>query len=219
MYRSRITAVFALLLLLASSGIGQQISRPFTEAKGLPDQIEVSHFEFSRSNYKYTVSRYGRGKRESGDTAAHSFDLRLDKHDYLARVIYHAEYQDDLLLIYEVTDGESGAGFITRLDGRTLKTKWKRMIPAFSVGQGLIEAKFAYVTAIGFVGKVDLDSGVFIWRHNNLYREADGAFNSFELPKISGNTVVFTESENYLKKKAAVIRVQKRNGRIIGRDV
>ena len=47
-------------------------------------------------------------------------------------------------------------GFIARLDGATLRMKWKRVIPRFNVGQGLLDGAFAYVTGIGFVGKVNL---------------------------------------------------------------
>ena len=81
----------------------------------------------------------GRGRRTDRFSRAVSFDLRIARGFRLDRAIYYAEYQGDLLLISEITDEESGAGFITRLDARTLRMKWKREIPAFNIGQGLIE--------------------------------------------------------------------------------
>jgi hypothetical protein len=86
----------------------------------------------------------------------------LDRNYRLDHNIYHAEYQGDLLLIGEITNEESGAGFIVGLDGRTLKTRWRRAIPVFNVGQGLVDGKYAYVTGLGFIGKVHLNSGSYV---------------------------------------------------------
>jgi hypothetical protein len=100
--------------------------------------------------------------------------------------------------------------------------KWKRSIPAFNVGQALIEEDHAYVTAVGFVGKVNLMSGTFAWKHDKLYTNGlrnddsygDSNFTSFELPKVEGDLVLFTEVEIY-KYPPTSVKVQKRTGRIV----
>jgi hypothetical protein len=79
----------------------------------------------------------------------------------------------------------------------------------------LIDGSYAYVTGIGFIGKVRLESGAYIWRHKDLYHQSNDAFNSFELPEINGNTVVFREQPDYLRKKLAVIRVERRSGKTL----
>jgi hypothetical protein len=219
MARKRITIVLTLVLSLTSSGNGQQHSYPFSSANSLPDKIDPSYFDFSTSNYSYSISNSGRGVRKGGgEPLARSFRLSLDRGDHLTRVIYHAEYQGDLLLICEVTDDLYGAGFIVRLDGRTLRIKWKRTISGFNVGQGLVDGKYAYVTAVGFIGKVDLNSGVYVWRHRDLYERSKQAFTSFELPEVQGALVIFRESPDYLRKKIAVIKVDRTSGRIVSLD-
>jgi hypothetical protein len=209
------------LLLLTSSNIGQQrinlppeaqSLRTFTEVKGQPEYLPSS-FEFSPSGYKYRISSSGRGRRTGSGIIPRSFNLRLDKGDSLERSIYHAGYQGDILLLCEVSDGDGGAGFITRLDGQTLRMKWKRWIPAFNTGQGLIENYFAYVTAHGFVGKVNLKSGAFVWKHDNLFRDGD-TFNVFEPPRIEGEAVLFKENTIY-NPPAKTIKVHKQSGKII----
>ncbi|MEJ7575955.1 MAG: hypothetical protein WKF74_03000 [Pyrinomonadaceae bacterium] len=213
--------ILLILLLLTSSGVGQQRTnlssvaqsfRTFTEVKGQPEYLPSS-FEFSTSDYKYRISSRGRGRRTGSGITPRSFNLRLDKGDSLERAIYHAEYQGDVLLLCEVSDGDGGAGFITRLDGRTLRMKWKRWIPAFNIGQGLVEDNFAYVTAHGFVGKVNLKSGAFVWKHDNLFRDGD-TFNVFELPRIEGEAALFKENTIY-NPPAKTIKVHKRSGKII----
>lgn len=219
MNKSKATIGVALLLLM-SSVLGQQRTsspsklkdlRTFTEVKGQPE-YQPSSFKYSTSIYKYGISSSGRGRRTGGRITARYFSLRLDKGDSLQRAIYHAEYEGDVLLVCEVSDGEGGAGFIIKLDGQTLRMKWKRWIPAFNIGQGLIEGDHAYLTAIGFVAKVNLKSGAFAWKHGNLYRNDD--FNSFELPRVEGDTVLFKEVVNY-DEPAKTVKVQKRSGKIV----
>ena len=198
--------------------------RSFTRAKGEPVMgFDVPpHHEFSALGYKFTISSNGRGRGERAGSPVRRLNLRLHKNDKLDATVYYAEYEGDLLLTCVFTDGLYGAGFITRLDGRTLAMKWKRSIPAFNVGRSLIEDDHAYVTAIGFVGKVNLMSGVFAWKHDKLYTNGlskdgsygDSNFNSFELPKVEGDSVVFTEVEIY-KHPPTSVKVQKRTGRIV----
>ena len=219
-----VAVVFA-LLLAASSGFSRQQSEPavrsFTEVKGT---TEASDFQFSSSGYKYMISSSGLGRREGQSHPLTSFNLRLHKDDYLTRVLHHAEYKGDLLLICEYSDFEYGAGFITRLDGQTLRTKWKRSIPAFNIGPGSIDGRFAYVSALGFVGKVYLETGAYAWKHSNLYRTSrakgsaysDADFNSFELPNVEGNFVLFKEVETYANVLSPkTLKVDKRTGKIV----
>ena len=217
---NRITNAIILVLLLTGSANSQQSSFPFSPATSVPDNGDPTHFEISTANYSYSISSSGRGVRKgSGEPKARSFRLRLDRGDRFTGVIYHAEYQGDVLLICEATNDLDGVGFIFRLDGRTLRTKWKRTIPAFNVGQGLIDDKYAYVTGIGFIGKINLNSGVYVWRHRDLYRRNNQAFNSFELPELQGPLVVFSERPDYLRKKVAVIKVERASGRIVSLEV
>lgn len=216
--KKTIVAIAFLLLIITGFGPQNAFSQSaaqsvatFTEVKGQPE-FEASNFEFSASGYKYKISGRGRGERTGDGTAVRRFNLRIRRGDFMDGSIYHAEYKDDLLLIYEVSNGESGGGFITRLDGKTLRIKWKARIPAFNTGPGLIEGNYAYVTAIGFIAKVNLQSGIFVWKHDNLYR--DDYFNSFVLPAVEGDTVLFRELTVY-SRPVKTVKVQKRTGKII----
>lgn len=215
MLKSKIPKLFILVLLLASYGYGQQGTKPFSTANSRLDQGEPASFEFSTDKYSYSIGRDGKGQRQSNRESPRSFSLRLDRNDHLSGALYYLEYEGDLLLIGEVSDEDYGAGFITRLDVRTLKMKWKRLISAFNVGQGLLDGSYAYVTGIGFVGKVSLENGSFAWRHKNLYKQNNSAFNSFEVPEVNGSEVIFRESSHYLREKKAEIRVERKKGKIL----
>jgi hypothetical protein len=203
-------------LLLAWSVSAQQKPEAFSEARSIPDLIEPKTFEFSLEDHNYRISDFGYGTRsDKNGRRTHSFKLQLERHFRLTRTLYYKSYQGDLLLIGEESNVESGSGFISRLSGTTFKTKWRQTINAFNIGQALLDGSSAYVTGVGFVGKVNLKAGAYIWRHSNLYQRGNGAFTSFELPVVQGNVVIFSESVDYLRKKKAVIRVDRSSGKII----
>jgi hypothetical protein len=206
--------VFILILLSASPSIAQQSPQAFSPAKSFPEPPDTASFEFSSGGFQYKIAGNGKGHRSRNGKRL-SLGLRVAPNDYLTHELYYAEYEGDLLLIAEVSNGDYGMGFIARLDGSTLRMKWKRVIPGFNVGQGLLDGAFAYVTGIGFVGKVNLRSGAYACRHTDLYGQASSAFNIFALPEVEGNVVIFREAKHYLRKKTAVIRVQRHTGKII----
>jgi hypothetical protein len=118
------TIIILVTLFLAAPVFGQQT--PFNEVKGQPE-FEPASFEFSALGERFKLLANGRGQTIGG--AVRRFNLRISRGDRLDRVLYQAEYKGDLLLICEYGDVESGAGFISRLDGRNLRLNWKRSIP------------------------------------------------------------------------------------------
>ena len=214
MNAKRILILLTLMLFVMISARGQQTAYPFSKAKTLPEKsYDPTQFEFSNVNDNYTILSSGRGHRKRNGEAR-SFNLRLPRYNRLMRDVYYTVYERDLLLIVELGDECCGYGFIVRLDGQTLKIKWKRSIHGFNVGQGLMDGKYAYVTGIGFVGKVDLKSGRYAWKHPDLYQRESSAFNSFELPEVQGELVVFKELPHYSRKKQAVVKVDRTTGKI-----
>ena len=226
MHRNKIAAsLLPLLLLCASASLGQTGNAPssapqngiaFAEARGRGASLSPV-FTFSTPGYSYRILSSGKGRRTGGNSPPRSFNLQVETGFRLEWAINFAEYKGDLLLICGYTNELDAAGFITRLDGRTLRIKWKAEIPAFNVGRGLIEDGYVYITAIGFVGKVTLRSGAYVWRHDNLYQtgeDTDDAFNSFELPEIKEDTVLFRE-KSYHRKIVATVEINKLDGRVI----
>src|SRR5256885_1043588 len=206
MIKEKLSIILALILLVVSTSIGHPCINNFhpqpnyeiKDTKHLEKATEIGtdptspiRFEFSLNGYQYVVTKNGMGKRIKGTSDVHSFRLRLDR-GYEVVHIFYAGHESDLLLVCEISDGETGAGFITSLDQQTLRAKWWRWIPSFNVGQGLIEEDYAYLIASGFIAKLDLNRGVYVWQHNKLY--LGGTFPDFELPELSGDTVLFKET-------------------------
>jgi hypothetical protein len=86
-------------------------------------------------------------------------------------------------------------------------------IPGFNIGDVTIENNYAYITAIGFVSKLDLRSGKYIWKHTDLYQK-NAAFGFFDRPKIQGGKVIFRGVSRDGKAPRNIV-VDKISGKII----
>jgi hypothetical protein len=182
---------------------------------------EETKYSVNTNNGKYEIFSDGTGKYVDKNGKLRLFQIKLDPSEKLSKVIY-AIHDRDMIILAEQGDDESLGGLIFRLDTQTLKIKWKRDFPAFNIGIGVIESGFAYITGIGFVAKVNLQSGTYAWQHKNLYEafnsqtNSGGNFNSFQVPEIIGNEIVFTESDDLSTgKRLKKIRVNKTTGNII----
>ena len=216
---------FKILIFLAITVFGlnefsQAQTKVFSEAKGKPFVGRVYDFEkwnFLIGKQKYEIKNNGQGKRLVGNNRIKRFHFLLEKNEIIEHRIYFARYKNDLIVICETSIFDSGAGFITRLDGKTLKAKWRKDIPAFNVAKGLIEGNSAYLGGIGFAAKINLENGKYLWKHEDFYRKyrEDGAFNVFEVPKIKGNVITYTENQNDYNRPPNIIKFNKNSGKVI----
>lgn len=76
-----------------------------------------------------------------------------------------------LVLIYEIDNHTDGSSAIEAVNPKTLKYKWGHNIGGFNLGTPLLKGKHVYVNSIGFVGKLDMEKGEFVWKHDNLYEK------------------------------------------------
>lgn len=170
-------------------------------------------FEFEVNGFTYHIKQNGNGWRKKRERVR-GFNLRLEQGG-LERV-YFNDYGGRLLLVCEVGDSESGVGFVTLLEQPSMRARWKQSFDSLNVGEPLREGRHLYVTGVGFVGKLDLDTGEFDWIHEDLYDKREGApknFNSFEAPELDGDTVLFRERPVYNPRKTLVI--DKKSGKIL----
>jgi hypothetical protein len=119
--------------------------------------------------------------------AGPSPETRIDVERLWCRLV-----QRDVLLVYEarlVDDkGDFVRGVVARLD-ESGKPKWVQVL-AGNVGEPYAVGGSLYVSGLGFVGKLDMQTGAYLWKHAELYR-SPGMFNSFEAPRFEGHQVVF----------------------------
>lgn len=210
--------ILSLTTLVAISSVVAlaQKPEPFSEAEAIAadGNTYADKWKFMAGDHQYEFDANRRGKRVLADGVTAAITLPAEKNDLLERTIYFRTIGDDLIVLYEVNSGGAGTGFIIRLDGKTLKPEWRLQLPGFNIARALSEQNFAYVGAIGFAAKIDLNKGVYLWKDDDLYTryKDEGAFNIFELPQIEGDEVVYTEKSIY-GKESNVIRFNKNTGK------
>ena len=146
---------------------------------------------FTLLDYRYTVFSDGRALRYRPEGVVDSFRVPLPD-SVVIEDIQYGHFECDPILQVEYTDVVSAGAHVVRFDRRELSVQWSARPFGFTSTSPVFENGFLYLAAIGTVGKLDLESGRYAWRHDNLYERSTGAFNSFASPRISGDTVIFT---------------------------
>jgi hypothetical protein len=190
-------------------------SKVFQEARAVnPDAApEARAFEFGMNGFAYHVSANGNGRRTKGKRVR-GFNLRLDSGESVTRALY-SEYEGDLLLLLHTNIGGAGVGFVTRLEQPSMRGLWRHRIPAPDVGHPLRDGVYLYVTGRGFVGRLDLRSGMFWQSDDRDYADRDRVktLGAFEVPELDGDAVLFRERPVYNPRRTLV--VDRKSGRVI----
>ncbi|MEK7724539.1 MAG: hypothetical protein AAB336_09345 [Acidobacteriota bacterium] len=210
--------LFLLFILLAGFCLNSfaQVAE-FSQSKvtEISEAESFARWDFEISSTRYEVLSSGRAKKISAKNTVTKFNLPLGKNETVYSNVFFAQHKTDLILLYEANMGGEGLGYIAAFDSSSMNLKWKAVINGFNVGKGLLENQFAYLTAIGFVAKINLLTGKYVWKHDNLYRRfnENGAFNIFETPELEKSNVIFTEKthDNIVN----IIVANKTSGRII----
>lgn len=75
---------------------------------------------------------------------------------------------DLLLIFYEIGDTEGARSIAEAYSIPDFKRKWKTDLSGFTL-HVVRKGNFALISTVGFAAKLDLRSGKFSWRHNDLY--------------------------------------------------
>jgi hypothetical protein len=127
----------------------------FEAARKIGAAGETSFFVFSTSLGNYTLRHDGlcevsvKGKRRQ-------FSLKVR-----GRVerVYFYEYEGDLVLLYEGTDG---TGYLTRINQQTKKTRWFTPAKGHSIKPAMVEGDTVYFGAVDERARVDLKTGAYV---------------------------------------------------------
>jgi hypothetical protein len=138
--------------------------------------------------------------------------IRIDfPPEFFLEKVRVASIGNDILVLADISNYETPNGVLARFDS-TLTSKWQHRIPAFNLADPVIRREDAYLSGIGYVEKLDLNTGASSWRHDNLYDRSSDAFNAFRPATFSGDTIIFQDAGT-----ARTIRVLDASGAIVSR--
>jgi hypothetical protein len=199
------------LLLLVSSVFGQTridnvtaTQVPFVNVERIGEANARSFYVFSTSSRSYTIRHDGHGEGSSLTTRRKNYDLRMNGALRIER-LYFAEYDGDLVLEYEVTDGRGDWAYVLRMDQTMMRFKWVAPISAEALGPGLIEGRDLYISAVNVLAKIDMQTGAIGWQQSDFEHVS-----MFGLPTIKADSVLFEDDFDPRRR----IEIEKQTGQI-----
>ena len=212
--------ILAVVLFGCNSNIkkakNNSIDSHLIEQKDISNQIEqivvsrektfsVNKFEFKnpkkpiedtlilKTDYtSFMISPSGLFKINDKDSVQLKTDLIIER-------AYLYETGKDYNVFFTDTDHEGATSWIQKIRKKTLESVYVKHIQGFNLGFPIIYKEFVFVSAIGFIGKINLQTGSYEWRHLNLYDNEKYSFNSFDTIIINKPNIEYI-SKNYRNK-------------------
>jgi len=198
---------------LPQTSINQSSRTPstaFTKIERIGEANARAFFVFSTERgSSYTIRHDGHAEVTAAKVLRRSFDLKIGLAGRLDRV-YFAEYEGDVLLLYETTNGRDRRAFLERMDQKSLKPRWITAIDGFNLGPGLVDGNEAYLVASNLLASVELQTGNYLWQ-TPTEAEAAWAGEQFLPPRITNDQIVFQVDAE----KGRTVEVEKATGKIL----
>ena len=232
----------ALVACVASArGVQTEARGEFRKAAGTPAEAPAA-FEFESGGFSYHVAANGNGRRVKGDKTRR-YNLHLNSGESIRR-LYFAEYGDDLLLLCDVDGGEAGPSvYITRLEQPSMRALWRQSAPTDGV-EVLRHGGALYLGGAGFVARLELGNGAYVWQHRDRREAEEGGDRDTEdrdsdrarddresvrrreaealIPpgryapaEVTGDTVVFRAARASAEQGAKTVRVNRKTGKVV----
>ena len=162
----------------------------------------------------FMISPLGRFKINSNDSIQLKTDFQVDSANlYIVDRAYLYETNEYNYVFFTDTEGDGATSWIQKIKKNPIESEYLKQIYGFNLGVPIIYKEFVYVSAIGFVGKINLQTGTYEWKHNNLYDGKKYSFNSFDTVLVNESVVEFI-SENYQTQKIDKVIVDNKTGEI-----
>jgi hypothetical protein len=214
----QIFIILAVTTLL--TGCGRKIKPSFTkEDETIVYPTQVSNNRNSSAGIPDTLTFFMNGVdfRICPSGLFYIGELKSDSINLTAEMgIFKAFYllkNSTLYLFCEESDSDNGFTEVFSLDMNNKTLNWKVSLNGFNMGKPVLKGYYAYMTTIGIVAKLDLKTGKFLYKYEDLYKRGESSFNSFDSIIFNNNQTVFL-SKNYLTHSIDYVTVDELKNRI-----
>lgn len=152
------------------------------------------------------------------DTVGNSTSFITDlKAEYLIdRVYFQPTGNNQYFIAWQETDHTGVSSYFGLFERGKEKALWLQQEKTPMPGQPVIDSNFVYVSSLGMVAKLGLQSGETIWKYDSLFDQMKLSFKEFERPLIYTSTVCFYDKP--IKGKKAVrdsIWINDKSGKLV----
>jgi outer membrane protein assembly factor BamB len=122
--------------------------------------------------------------------------------------------EDDIVIIYSFSTSNNDSGSSAKRISLKNNTEiWEKSIYGFNPEPPVLVNGFIYLSTIGFIGKLNIKTGEFIWEFDDFFK--NGNFISFNEPLFyKDSSVLFTE-KSPVNATACSILIDNKNSRIL----
>ena len=149
--------VLVCVLILAGSVSGAGVDDGgFEQARAVPNASQAMFFRFTTSFGNYTIGNNGVG--ELGFNGKRRLFYLHTKVRLVGRLrhMYFREYERDLLLLYQVTNGSV---YLARMNQESKQVRWFTLVEGTGIGPCFVKGAEAHCGENEEVKKIDLKTG------------------------------------------------------------
>ncbi len=152
----KVVVLICLLMLAGPVGRAGVEDGAFEQAREIPDASKPTFFQFTTSFGNYTIGNNGVG--ELGFNGKRRLFYLHTKIRLVGRLrhMYFREYERDLLLLYQVTDGKV---YLARMNQESKLVKWFTLIEGTNIGPCAVQGEEAHCGESEETAKIDLKTG------------------------------------------------------------
>jgi hypothetical protein len=149
----------------------------------------AAEYRFTSSGQEYVVKANG----SLAVSAGNGFKLPVSNGDFI-ETLYALGTGDQVAIAYQAQNDETVVSRLVSLSLPGLDRRWEAQVGGLNLGLPAVASGYAYVTAAGFVGKIDLASGRWAWRQDDLTKKYN-RFESFGQPVVGRGFVTVSEDQ------------------------
>jgi hypothetical protein len=145
-----------------------------------------------------------------------SFITNLQAEYLIDRVYFQPMGVNKFLVVWQETDHTGVSSYFALFERGKTKALWRKQVKAPMPGQPVIDSNNVYISTLGMVGKLDVNTGSTIWMHDSLFDPLKLAYKEFERPIVYRSTVCFYDKPIKGKKvKRDSIWIDDKSGKLV----
>jgi hypothetical protein len=202
--------VLAFFILMPSLGYCELI--PFDPIKN-DGFYDLSSFTWSANENHYSLNANGVLTLTSKTSSSRQIKLPIDTFVVQISLLNHS---GDIFIALETDFAGDGQGFICSVKNNLASVNWCQKIPSFNIRASASNDSI-WIGALGFVARLNWESGKFYWNHNNLYRYCANREDSFNVvwPVAETESTIVFDSEGSNPGNKRQLLIEKGSGKII----
>lgn len=142
------------------------------------------------------------------------FDLKV--HFIIDKVYLLPLTENDYIISWQETTYLGLNSYVMRFSANNSRPSWSINYKAPDPGIPVVSNGCVYLSTLGIISKVNLESGQHEWLHDSLYETTSLKYKRFDMPRLYNHTVVFFDFPIQGRKgKRDSIWVDDRTGKLI----